>query len=314
MKTSVVLSAYNGEKYILEQLESIRMQTIPVDEVLIVDDCSTDNTVTICRQYIKEQSLTNWSFVVNSHNKGFIKNFLDGFNAATGEVIFVCDQDDRWKPNKVEQTMQLFEQYSNALLVCSGFSRFGEGKVYSSHVKVPHRKRNGIKQVDFDEFCKFHAYLGMTMAFKKSLLMNHYSDCINYLPYDISLAFLAVIEKGLYYVDEVLVDRRSYSTSTSNKIASDWVEKEFKGNKFLYGLYRVIGNLKGFHDYIIRFCPNSEYKKIVESYIRVDEIRYHYYKSKSFMQWTKSYSKVTRLFTFSRYIKDGIIILKEKLQ
>ena len=84
MKTSVVLSAYNGEKYILEQLESIRMQTIPVDEVLITDDCSTDNTATICRQYIKEQKLTNWSLIVNPRNTGFIKNFLNGFNAATG--------------------------------------------------------------------------------------------------------------------------------------------------------------------------------------------------------------------------------------
>lgn len=314
MKTSVVLSAYNGEKYILEQLESIRMQTIPVDEVLITDDCSTDNTATICRQYIKEQKLTNWSLIVNPRNTGFIKNFLNGFNAATGEVIFVCDQDDRWRPNKVERTTQLFEQYSNALLICSGFSRFREGKVYNSHVKVPNRKRNGIKQVDFYEFCKFHAYLGMTMAFKKSLLMNHYSKCISYLPYDISLAFLAVIKNGLYYVDEILVDRRSYSTSTSNKIASKWIEKEFKGNKFLYGLYRIIGNLKGFHDYIILFCPNSEYQEIAESYIEVDEIRYQYHKNKSFVQWIKNCNKVIRLFPIDRYIKDGIIILKEKWQ
>ena len=111
-----------------------------------------------------------------------------------------------------------------------------------------------------------------------------------------------------------MVDRRSYSTSTSNKIASKWIEKEFKGNKFLYGLYRIIGNLKGFHDYIILFCPNSEYQEIAESYIEVDEIRYQYHKNKSFVQWIKNCNKVIRLFPIDRYIKDGIIILKEKWQ
>ena len=48
MKTSVVISSYNGEKFIYDQLESIRVQTVPVDEVIIIDDCSTDNTRAIC--------------------------------------------------------------------------------------------------------------------------------------------------------------------------------------------------------------------------------------------------------------------------
>ncbi len=313
MRTSVVLSAYNGEKYILEQLESIRLQTVPVDEVLIADDCSTDNTAEICRQYIEKYGFHNWSLVVNSQNKGLIQNFFDGFNAATGDVIFVCDQDDRWRVNKVERTLQFFEQYPNVLLLCSGFSLFNGEKVYNPHVKVPNRNKNGIKQIDLHEFCVFHAYLGMTMAFKKCLLQDHYADCISYLPYDISIAFLAVIKGGLYYADEVLVDRRSYPTSTSNKIAAEWAEKEFEGNRFLYGLYRIIGNLKGFHCYLAKFCPNSEYEKIIELYIGVDEIRYHYYENKSFLQWIKNCNKVLKVCSLSRYVKDGIVILKEKL-
>lgn len=54
MKTSVVMSTYNGEEYIIEQLDSLRNQSRPADEVLIADDCSTDNTVDIVRNYIKK--------------------------------------------------------------------------------------------------------------------------------------------------------------------------------------------------------------------------------------------------------------------
>ena len=50
MKTSVVLSTYNGEKYLVEQLDSIKNQTLSADEVVICDDCSNDNTVEIVRK------------------------------------------------------------------------------------------------------------------------------------------------------------------------------------------------------------------------------------------------------------------------
>ena len=54
---SVVMATYNGEKYILEQLDSIRNQSISIDEVIICDDCSIDNTVNIIKQYINDYSL-----------------------------------------------------------------------------------------------------------------------------------------------------------------------------------------------------------------------------------------------------------------
>ena len=77
MKTSVVLSAYNGEKYIFEQLESIRTQTVPVNEVLIFDDCSSDETSKICSNFIKIHGLSNWKFVINTSNKGFtVQNMM----------------------------------------------------------------------------------------------------------------------------------------------------------------------------------------------------------------------------------------------
>ena len=71
MRLSIVLSTYNGEAYITEQLDSILNQTRKADEVLIFDDCSTDNTPQIIEQFISEHTLTTWTFAVKQENKGW---------------------------------------------------------------------------------------------------------------------------------------------------------------------------------------------------------------------------------------------------
>ena len=94
MKTSVVISTYNGEKYIIEQLDSLRKQSRPADEVIIADDCSSDHTVDIVKQYINQNKLNSWQVIVNDHNKGWRRNFMETMWNATGDLIFPCDQDD----------------------------------------------------------------------------------------------------------------------------------------------------------------------------------------------------------------------------
>ena len=96
MKISVVVTTYNGEKYLEEQLESIKNQTKHVDEVLIFDDQSQDDSFRIAEQYIEKNTLIGWKAIRNSTNKGWRKNFFDGIQLATGEVIFLCDQDHIW--------------------------------------------------------------------------------------------------------------------------------------------------------------------------------------------------------------------------
>jgi len=71
MKISVVMATYNGEEFIKEQLDSIRLQTRAVDEVIMCDDGSSDNTVAVAKQYITEYSLSDsWKVVVKEKNLG----------------------------------------------------------------------------------------------------------------------------------------------------------------------------------------------------------------------------------------------------
>lgn len=76
LSCSVILSTYNGERFVEKQLESIRKQSCIPDEVIIGDDGSKDNTVLIIANYIKRCGLY-WQLICNDRNKGFYKNFVD---------------------------------------------------------------------------------------------------------------------------------------------------------------------------------------------------------------------------------------------
>ena len=70
MRISIAMTTYNGADYLLEQLESLRTQSLMADEVIIVDDCSTDNTVDLLNMYIQKYHLDNWVLIKNSSNIG----------------------------------------------------------------------------------------------------------------------------------------------------------------------------------------------------------------------------------------------------
>ncbi|TQV61723.1 MAG: glycosyltransferase [Sulfurovum sp.] len=119
-KISICLATYNGEKYLKEQLDSLLNQTLTPYEVIIQDDCSTDNTVEIAKQYTDKLNL---KIYVNEVNLGFTKNFESVLQKATGDLIAPCDQDDIWKPDKLEKLSGLIGKhsliYANSLLVNS---------------------------------------------------------------------------------------------------------------------------------------------------------------------------------------------------
>ena len=121
MKVSIVLCSYNGEKYIEEQLDSLRVQTRPADEVMIFDDRSTDRTVKIVQDFIRKYELSGWSIEVNSENKGWKRNFMEGMQKASGDLIFPCDQDDVWMMNKIEKMSEIIEKNNNILLLTANY-------------------------------------------------------------------------------------------------------------------------------------------------------------------------------------------------
>ena len=101
---SVVMTTYNGELFLREQLDSILCQTYPIHELIVQDDCSTDNTVEIIKEYATRHPFIK--LYVNEHNLGFNKNFKTAVMKATGDYVAIADQDDIWFPEKIEKQVQ----------------------------------------------------------------------------------------------------------------------------------------------------------------------------------------------------------------
>lgn len=105
---SVALCTYNGERFLSEQLDSILNQTHKVDEIIICDDCSSDTTPLVLENYEKQFPDTIKVFY-NEKSLHVIKNFEKAIKKSNGDIILLCDQDDVWKENKVERTVQYFQ-------------------------------------------------------------------------------------------------------------------------------------------------------------------------------------------------------------
>ncbi|HUS10746.1 MAG TPA: glycosyltransferase family 2 protein [Pyrinomonadaceae bacterium] len=107
MKFSVALCTYNGSQFLAEQLASLVGQTRPPDELIICDDCSSDNTLDILRAFAATAPF-KVHLKTNEQNLGSTKNFEQAINLCSGDLIALCDQDDVWLSQKLARTESLF--------------------------------------------------------------------------------------------------------------------------------------------------------------------------------------------------------------
>lgn len=102
---SVVMCTYNGARFLREQLDSILAQDYPLHEIIIQDDGSTDDTLSILDDY-RRQYPTLFRIHRNANRLGFNRNFHTAMLRATGEFIAISDQDDVWFPTKIRRQVE----------------------------------------------------------------------------------------------------------------------------------------------------------------------------------------------------------------
>jgi len=122
---SVALCTYNGARYLREQLVSILTQSVSPLEVVLSDDGSTDDTVDVARRTVAEFASghpdisVQFRVIENPTALGVAKNFEQAMLACAGELIALCDQDDVWRPGRLEQLVAAFENRPELMLVHS---------------------------------------------------------------------------------------------------------------------------------------------------------------------------------------------------
>jgi len=129
---SVALATYNGASFIGEQLRSILAQTRKPTEIVISDDGSSDRTLAIAEQILSSSDIP-YRFERNPGTRGSTGNFEHAVRMCCGEIVFLCDQDDSWVPEKIEIQAKVMEDdpslgfcFSNAALVDDGLQPMGK--------------------------------------------------------------------------------------------------------------------------------------------------------------------------------------------
>ena len=234
MSISVIISTYNGEKYIEEQMESIRNQSLQPDEVLIFDDCSSDSTVNVVNEFIKQNGLQQWKISVNDKNKGWRKNFIDGIKLAHGDIIFLADQDDKWRSDKIERMKSAINENEKIQLLVSNYKSFyDDGSVGNigprENDKTIVKINNGCKLTKIE-------YPGCTYCFRKSFAEEAVKFWREGYAHDALLWQFAYINDGLYcYLDDLMMWRR-HKDSTYQKELVHSRQKERKIDGFLFDI------------------------------------------------------------------------------
>lgn len=221
-KVSVVVAAYNGIRYIFEQLDSIRNQSRPADEVLILDDKSTDGTFEAVQKYICENHLSGWKVIANQANVGWKRNFKKGFDLCRGDYVFPCDQDDVWHRDKIEKMERVMEENSRILLLASNYQVFTSDNAtvelaYRRDMKLQ-RDDGTVEKMSFDAQWCYIKKPGCAYCFRRSFYDAIQSMWNEAYAHDAQLYRWAHLMGGLYLLNLRLFEYRRHGDNATTQV------------------------------------------------------------------------------------------------
>lgn len=217
-RVTVVLATYNGARFLPLQLESLLTQTRPPDEIVIIDDRSTDGTRELLSAF-RERAGVEVDLTLRDEHLGTWATFEEGLTRATGDILVVCDQDDRWHREKLEVLVDRLARRPEALMAFSDARLVdAEGKVIGrSRWRVAGFSPKNAQLVALDPFGQLlsrQAVSGCTMAIRAEMLhalLPFPMDIHPGLPtmmYDRWMSLLAAAAGPVVTVPEKLVDYR----------------------------------------------------------------------------------------------------------
>jgi glycosyltransferase involved in cell wall biosynthesis len=214
---SIALCTYNGEKFLREQLDSLVHQDYPNLEIIITDDCSSDQTPNILQEFSSRYPFITVYY--NEENLGYIKNFEKALRLCNGEFIALSDQDDIWSLNKISL---MVDQIGENMLI------YHDSEFIDDSGKSMNKKMSDIINMysgnNFRPFLLFNCVSGHACLFKQELL----NSCLPFpkgVFHDRWLAFTATNLGSIAYLDLPLVKYRQHESSDTNILKIDRVER-----------------------------------------------------------------------------------------
>ena len=296
---SVVITTYNGEKYILDQLKSIYNQTLKPTEILIGDDNSTDSTLELIKKFCIDNNITYYlndeGFINNNdklymrifknkNNIGYNKNFIKLIRKTSYEYIALSDQDDIWYKNKISIQYNLMIK-KQSICVASSFDTIYKEENNNSSIKYINIKSKNLNR---------YSFYGMTMLFKKDydflLFLDNIENDMKFLYYDRIFTLYFVLKGNTYYIKTPLVYHRIHD---NNVVGNN--TKKIRGS--MYDRIRIAKDYYNDIVYIKKYLSiiNENDKKYLDRY---EKFRYDRYKLLCDLNNNKSILSKIRLLFF----------------
>jgi GT2 family glycosyltransferase len=212
-RISVCVAAYNGERYIAAQLQSILTQLSAKDEVIVVDDASTDRT----KEEVLSLGDSRIKLIEHMLNHGVSRTFEDAIRAASGRILFLSDQDDLWSPRKVAVILEAFRSQPEVTLIATDVSLIdSDGSLFVKSYFTPRGKfRPGLwANVVRNRFG------GCTMAFRCEVIGDILPLPRKYdVLHDVWIGVRNSLSghKTLYIPEALVLNRRHATTATGKK-------------------------------------------------------------------------------------------------
>lgn len=240
---SIVMPAFNSEKYIEVAITSVINQSYPTWELIVIDDCSKDNTVQVIRELSKKDERIR--FIINGENLGVSATRNKGISLANGNWIAFLDSDDMWEESKLQKQMTLVEE-TGAEFLFTGSSFINEaGEYYKGVFDVP-------KKVTFKTL-RMHNVISCSSV----LIMKKFFEDIKMERDDMHedyAVWLKVLKTGVcaYGINEpLLIYRISRTSKSGNKLKT--IQMTYKVFRFigmnpisslLFVLSHIVGSLR----------------------------------------------------------------------
>ena len=229
-KISIIMAAYNAERTIAQAIQSVIEQTYDNWELLIINDCSKDNTVGVINSYTDPRI----RLLQNPTNLGVSKTIKAGMDAAKGEWIAILDSDDAWARDKLEKQMRLVESTGAQLVFTGSAFMDDEGKPIDWVLHVP-------EKIEYKELLKQNLVSNSSVLVKKELYEKHYA--IGDGMHEDFAIWLGITRDGhtAYGIDEpLLIYRLSNMSKSSNKLKAakmNWKTYRYVGLNHISALY-----------------------------------------------------------------------------
>ena len=224
-KVSIIMPAYNAEKTVVQAINSVTGQTFRDFELIVIDDCSKDNTLSVIKKLAKEDERI--VLLRNEKNSGVSQTRNYGISMAQGELIAFLDSDDMWREDKLEKQLEIFEKYDNAVISYTASSFINnEGNPYKYVMQAP--EKIDYKSLLRKNLLSCSSVMIMTEVMKGIQMPNDRMHEDYY-------TWLTVLKNTdyAYGVNEpLLIYRLSANSKSANRI---------KSAKMTYNTYRAVG-------------------------------------------------------------------------